>query len=113
MMIEYDSKIFGLMARYSDPEEVGELKQQIVKYVRVQLQDINAEMQNFQVESQAPEANADGQQNVFDVSGSTACRGLCDPWRGADGIPRGHDAGDAQEEEDGATLGRPDCGRVE
>ena len=34
MTFDDDTKLFGLMRRYSDPEEIEELKRQVISYVR-------------------------------------------------------------------------------
>ena len=34
MTFDEDTKLFGLMRRYSDPEEIEELKRQVISYVR-------------------------------------------------------------------------------
>ena len=44
MTFEDDVKLFGLLQRYSDQEEVEELKQQIITYVRTQIHDVDAEI---------------------------------------------------------------------
>ena len=47
MIFEDDVKLFGLMRRYSDNEEVEELKRQVIQYVKTQIHDVNAEIQQF------------------------------------------------------------------
>ena len=44
MIFEDDTKLFGLMRRYSDAEEVDELKRQVIEYVKTQIHDVNAEI---------------------------------------------------------------------
>ena len=36
MVFEDDSKLLGLLARYSDPQEIDELKNEIVRYINTQ-----------------------------------------------------------------------------
>ena len=45
MTFDDDTKLFGLLRRYSDPEEAEELKNQVVNYVRTQIHDVNTEIQ--------------------------------------------------------------------
>ena len=47
MTFDDDVKLFGLFRRYSEPEEIDELKNQVIKYVRTQIHDVNAEIQQF------------------------------------------------------------------
>lgn len=47
MTFDDDVKLFGLMRRYSDPEEAEELQRQVIEYVRTQIHDVNAEIQQF------------------------------------------------------------------
>ena len=51
MTFDDDTKLFGLIRRYSDPEEAEELKSQVVNYVRTQIHDVNTEIQEFQAEN--------------------------------------------------------------
>ena len=51
MVFEDDSKLLGLLARYSDSAEIEELKNQIVNYICTQTQDITSEMNQFKKES--------------------------------------------------------------
>ena len=44
MIFEDDVKLFGLMRRYSDSDEVEELKRQVIAYVRTQIHDVNYEI---------------------------------------------------------------------
>lgn len=44
MCFDDDVKLFGLMRRYSEPEEAEELKRQVIEYVRTQIHDVNAEI---------------------------------------------------------------------
>ena len=44
MTFDDDTKLFGLIRRYSDPEEAEELKNQVVNYVRTQIHDVNTEI---------------------------------------------------------------------
>ena len=54
MTFDDDTKLFGLMRRYSDPEEAEELQRQVIEYVRTQIHDVNAEIQQFQTASATP-----------------------------------------------------------
>lgn len=45
MIFEDDTKLFGLLRRYSDDEEAIELKRQIIAYVKTQIHDVPAEIQ--------------------------------------------------------------------
>ena len=45
MTFDDDTKLFGLMRRYSDSEEAEELKRQVIEYVRTQIHDVNAEIE--------------------------------------------------------------------
>ena len=47
MTFDDDVKLFGLMRRYSDTEEAEELQRQVIEYVRTQIHDVNAEIQQF------------------------------------------------------------------
>ena len=69
MTFDDDTKLFGLLRRYSDPEEAGELKNQVVMYVRTQIHDVNTEIQQFQAEA-APtqDGSGDDGNQMFDVS---------------------------------------------
>ena len=40
MTFDDDTKLFGLMRRYSDSEEAEELKRQVIEYVRTQIHDV-------------------------------------------------------------------------
>ena len=51
MTFDDDTKLFGLMRRYSDLEEADELKRQVVAYVRTQIHDVNAEIEQFKTQS--------------------------------------------------------------
>ena len=44
MTFDDDTKLFGLMTRYSDVEEADELKRQVIQYVRTQIHDVNTEI---------------------------------------------------------------------
>lgn len=44
MIFDDDVKLFGLMRRYSDDEEVDELKRQVIAYVKTQIHDVPAEI---------------------------------------------------------------------
>lgn len=50
MTFEDDTKLFGLLRRYSEPDEADELKKQIIEYVKSRSHDVNAEIQEFQAE---------------------------------------------------------------
>ena len=47
MTFDDDTKLFGLMRRYSDQDEVEELKHQVISYVRTQIHDVDNEIQEF------------------------------------------------------------------
>ena len=47
MIFEDDVKLFGLMRRYSDSDEIDELKNQVIQYVKTQIHDVNAEIQEY------------------------------------------------------------------
>lgn len=64
MTFDDDIKLFGLLRRYSEPEEKEELKVQCIQYVRTQIHDVNAEIQEFQTAS----AIQEGGVLDFDVS---------------------------------------------
>ena len=70
MTFDDDTKLFGLMRRYSDSEEVEELKRQVIEYVRTQIHDVNAEIEQFKTASATAESasQAEGQQQFEDVS---------------------------------------------
>ena len=55
MTFDDDTKLFGLMRRYSDLEEADELKRQVVEYVRTQIHDVNAEIEQFKTQSATQE----------------------------------------------------------
>ena len=119
MFFEDDVKLFGLMRRYSDEHEIDELKNQVVQYVKTQIHDVNAEIQEFQTANAMQEPGA---EQVFEVSTRNhKCIKLLElgggPRGGAlsinhntnlfaliDGLTRGPDAGDAQTTEDGANA---------
>ena len=65
MFFEDDVKLFGLMRRYSDEHEIDELKNQVVQYVKTQIHDVNAEIQEFQTANAMQEPGA---EQVFEVS---------------------------------------------
>ena len=44
MIFEDDTKLFGLMQRYSDEEEIDELKRQVIAYVKTQIHDVPSEI---------------------------------------------------------------------
>ena len=44
MTFDDDTKLFGLMRRYSEPEEQEELQRQVIQYVRTQIHDVNTEI---------------------------------------------------------------------
>jgi hypothetical protein len=99
MIFDDDVKLFGLMRRYSDSEEVEELKRQVISYVRTQIHDVNAEIQEFQTAS----ATQDSGPQVFEVS---ACWLDCvfnSNAYGADGVAGRPNVGDAQAPENGPT----------
>ena len=58
MIFGDDSKLFGLMRRYSEDEEYDELKRQVIGYVKTQIQDFNEEIQEYQ-EVKAAAASTD------------------------------------------------------
>ena len=47
MVFEDDTKLLGLLMRYSEASEIDELKNQIVKYISTQTQDIKGEMTQY------------------------------------------------------------------
>lgn len=47
MTFDDDVKLFGLLRRYSEPEEIEELKRQCIEYVRTQIHDVPTELQQF------------------------------------------------------------------
>ena len=47
MVFEDDSKLLGLLMRYSDPSEIDDLKTEIVKYINTQTQDIKTQMTQY------------------------------------------------------------------
>ena len=47
MTFDDDAKLFGLMRRYSETEEADELKRQVIEYVRAQIHDVGAELEQF------------------------------------------------------------------
>lgn len=47
MTFDDDAKLFGLMRRYSDTDEIDELKRQVTEYVRAQIHDVGAELEQF------------------------------------------------------------------
>ena len=51
------------MRRYSDSEEAEELKRQVIEYVRTQIHDVNAEIEQFKNASATAESasQAEGQ----------------------------------------------------
>ena len=51
MVFEDDSKLIGLLTRYSDPSEINELKQAIVDYISTQTQDINEQLIQYHKEN--------------------------------------------------------------
>ena len=53
MVFEDDSKLLGLLARYSDPSEIKELKNSIVDYINTQTQNINEQMTTYHQENPA------------------------------------------------------------
>jgi hypothetical protein len=65
MFFEDDVKLFGLMRRYSDEYEIEELKNQVVQYVKTQIHDVPAEIQEFQTANTMQEPGA---EQVFEVS---------------------------------------------
>ena len=58
MTFDDDVKLFGLMRRYSDQEEIEELKHQVIQYVRTQIHDVNSEIQEFQTASATQDAGS-------------------------------------------------------
>ena len=68
MTFDDDVKLFGLMRRYSDPEEAEELKRQVIDYVRTQIHDVNTEIQEFQTASATQEGSSEDQAQAYDVS---------------------------------------------
>ena len=70
MTFDDDTKLFGLMRRYSDSEEAEELKRQVIEYVRTQIHDVNAEIEQFKTASATAESasQAEGQIQFEDVS---------------------------------------------
>ena len=50
MIFEDDTKLFGLMQRYSDEEEIDELKRQVIAYVKTQIHDVPSEIQLFKAQ---------------------------------------------------------------
>lgn len=50
MVFEDDSKLLGLLMRYSEPSEIDELKNEIVKYISTQTQDIKTEMNQYKID---------------------------------------------------------------
>lgn len=68
MIFEDDVKLFGLMRRYSDSDEVEELKTQVIQYVKTQIHDVNAEIQEYQTQNAMQEPNGEGGEQVFEVS---------------------------------------------
>ena len=99
MTFDDDTKLFGLLRRYSDPEEAEELKNQVVNYVRTQIHDVNTEIQQFQAEATNPtQDGSDGDGNqMFDVSSYYCVKQLIS----IDGFTWGSNARNAQEAEDG------------
>lgn len=73
MIFEDDVKLFGLMRRYSDSDEVEELKTQVIQYVKTQIHDVNTEIQEFQTQNAMQESNGEGGEQVFDVSCKAPC----------------------------------------
>ena len=69
MTFDDDTKLFGLMRRYSDSEEAEELKRQVIEYVRTQIHDVGAEIEQFKTASATAESasQAEGQQQFEDV----------------------------------------------
>ena len=63
MIFEDDVKLFGLMRRYSDEDEREELKEQVIAYVKTQIHDVNAEIQEFQAGATTEAA----ENQVFEV----------------------------------------------
>ena len=47
MVFEDDSKLLGLLMRYSDLSEIDDLKNEIVKYINTQTQDIQTQMTQY------------------------------------------------------------------
>ncbi len=47
MVFEDDTKLLGLLMRYSEASEIDELKNQIVQYISTQTQDIKGEMTQY------------------------------------------------------------------
>ena len=108
------------MRRYSDSEEAEELKRQVIEYVRTQIHDVDAEIEQFKTASATAESasQAEGQQfedvsssdrlpqqnSQFDsqfchqmMSNSPCYVSLCR----VDGITRGRYARNEKETEDG------------
>ena len=44
MTFDDDVKLFGLLRRYSEPDEMDELKKQVIEYVRTQIHDVPTEL---------------------------------------------------------------------
>jgi protocatechuate 3,4-dioxygenase beta subunit len=55
MVFEDDSKLIGLLMRYSETHELEELKSKIVEYISTQTQDIGNEFKNYQTEKATEE----------------------------------------------------------
>lgn len=68
MIFEDDVKLFGLMRRYSDSDEIEELKAKVIEYVKTQIHDVNAEIQEFQTQNAMQEPSGEGGEYVQDVS---------------------------------------------